>query len=157
VQLLLFWDVRLQLQRVEQRRSGVVKNPRVGSPLRLALSLLVACLSTVLGLGFVFSDLGPGETGVLRAFSGAVFFLGTSGLIASLSPRFWYLALLPSAGPVWMAAFLLWFRAPHARPTFALFIGVTPLLLTVVGGLLGRTFGRWLGGREITKPSSDSA
>ena len=158
MQLLLFWELRLRLQRVKQRQMKNPENITNGSGLRFVLALLVGCLSIVGGLSFVFSDLGPGETGLLRVFSGAVFFLGISGLIAFLIPRFWYLALLPSVGPVCMMALLLWVEAPHAHPAFALLIGVGPVAVSVVGGLLGRMFGRrlWRRPRVVTELNSTS-
>ncbi len=74
----------------------------MGRTLRLIAALLVAVSAGLLGLAFVFTDLGPATSGSGRALSGGASFLAAGVAIGLLYARgrWWLLAGLASSGMI---------------------------------------------------------
>jgi hypothetical protein len=112
--------------------------------MRKLLLVLIVIVAGVVGLALVFTDIGPGRTGVARGVVGAVFFLLAGGLVGWINvrgrPLLW--AAATSWGMVLLGILGSWISATD--PTS----GDWSLALTfLLGPLACALFGGWLGWR----------
>ncbi|MGD9564205.1 MAG: hypothetical protein AB7F88_15070 [Pyrinomonadaceae bacterium] len=113
--------------------------------------LLIALVLGVIGLAFVFSDLGQGESWLVRMIAGALFFFVSGAFIGYFNPRLWVISGITAWGGVLMGG-LLSLRAIRVyggesfaakEPPFisvGLIMLIAPLTLSLIGGFIGKLF-----------------
>jgi hypothetical protein len=100
--------------------------------IRVAAGVLLALVIGFFGLSLVFSDLGPGETEIIRtAVSVSTFLVGGFVIGLIVGRRAWLLSALVSWGAVLLGLFS--FRVGVVN---GLTLTLPPLLLALSGGFL---------------------
>lgn len=100
--------------------------------------LLYSFLIGVIGLSLLFSDLGPGESGISRAFTIGIVYLISSLPIGYVLPKHWKRAGYLS----WSSLLLFFFAFLGSLPeglqrTLSTLTLLTPLFVTLLGGYIG--------------------
>ncbi len=109
--------------------------------MRMVLAVIIALLAGLLGLSFVFSDPGPGESLMWRLAEAALLFFFSGVLTGYLYSRSWRLAGLAAWGAVLLALASLLSAAGEGLTggelVQLLALLLVPLGLALAGGYLG--------------------
>lgn len=150
----LFWSGRLR-QCMPIAISNLIDS--------LVFSVL-ALLFGFFGLALVFSDLGPGESWVVRILVATLFFLISGALIGFLNPNLWMISGLTAWGGLLIGGFITWGAirrydrgdaASAQEPTnisAGLIMLFLPLTLSLIGGYIGGYIGKRLRQRRTNIP-----
>jgi len=106
------------------------------------LASLIAFVTGIIAIPFVFSDPAPGESVLLRIVSVVVVF-GVGGFLVSWTARGqWRLASFCAWTPIAMGLLMLWgkLQTGNTPPYWSAIVGFlfAPLLVSLLGGLAAR-------------------